>query len=183
VHDDLDALLSEKFLDSLDTNSKGNHLKKVEKPAWVLEENHTTHRAWHAISALKAEKEINIRTLGKVADSKTPKSIYEIKKTEVAEIVGLTAQSIFRASSFSSDVLDFFNVVNIELLKLHKKEQHKQILRNKKTGTRINKKEDLVNEVQVLRKKVRELECQNAKDTLDLALTKMPFDLRQRLKM
>ena len=183
MHDDLAGLMSEEFLDSLDAKGKDNPLKEVEKPVWVQEERHTTHRAWQAILALKAKKEISIRTFGKVADSKTLKSVYEIKKSEVAKIVGVSAQSIFRASSFSSNVLDFFNSENIELLKLHKKEQQKQKLRNKKTGLRVNKKENLVKEVQELRKKVRELECRQVKDTLDLALIQMPFDLRQKLRM
>jgi len=48
---------------------------------------------------------------------------------------------------------------------------------------RAKRKDDLVFEVQDLRNKVRELECRQAKDTIDIVLSKMPIDLRRRLRM
>lgn len=187
MYDDLDDLMSDDFLDGLDDKPDVNKLAKIETtkmPAWVNEDvAHTTYKSWCAIQKLKCDKQASIKALGKVADSKTPKSIYEIKKSEVAKLVGLSSQSIFRTSSFSSDILGFFEEENIVLLALHKQEQKKQKSRSKVTGVRANKKEDLVSEVQDLRNKVRELECRQVKDTLDLALMKMPFDLRQKLRM
>lgn len=187
MHDDLVELMSNEFLVGLDDESGVKEVSEIEvdqKPTWVSEnEAHTTFKVWGAILQLKQDKRERIKSLGKVADSKTPKSIYEMKKSEVAKLVDLSPQSIFRASSFSSDILSFFNDENIVLLALHEQEQKKQLSRSKVTGVRANKKEDLVNEVQYLRDKVRELECRQVKDTLDLVLTKMPFDLMQKLRM
>lgn len=187
MHDDFDELMSDEFLEGLDDESnvkEAAEIKAAQKPVWVSEdEAHTTFKTWGAILQLKRDKKVSIKALGKVADSKTPKSVYEIKKSEVAGLVGRSAQSIFRKSSFSKDVLTFFDYTNGKLLALHEKEQFKQKSRSKKTGVRVNKKEDLVKEVQDLREKVKDLECRQVKDTLDLVLTQMPFDLRQKLRM
>ena len=181
MHDDLDALMSEKFLDSLDAESKDDHLQEVEKPIWVQEDRHTTYRAWQAILALKAEKETSIFTFGKVATSKTPKSLYQIKKSEVSKMLGISAQSMFAASSFSAELFKFLDKVNASLLKLHTQEQKKQKKRYT-TGVRSKRKEEVVNEYQQLRYRVRELECRNVKETLDLLISQLPFDLAQQLK-
>lgn len=126
MNDDLDALISDEFLDSLDAEGKDEMQQEVDKPNWVKDENHTTYRAWQAMLALKAEKKTNILTLGKTATSKTPKRIYQIKKSEVANAVGISAQSMFSASSFSANLSKFFNKVNTSLLELHTQEQKKR---------------------------------------------------------
>ena len=74
---DLDELMSDKFLDSLNDEGAKNNVE--ERPDWVNDdESHTTYKSWHAILALKNEKEKNIKHYGKVADKKTPKYLYEI---------------------------------------------------------------------------------------------------------
>ncbi|MDU0114012.1 hypothetical protein RT723_13580 [Psychrosphaera aquimarina] len=182
--DDLDALMSDDFLDSLDVkNNDDKHHQQVDWPVWVKSESHTTYRVWKAILKLKVTKEFQIANFGKVADGKTPKSLYRIKKSEVALAVGVSAQSIFRSSMFSKYVLQFFDVANKELLERHQREQKKQKSRFTVTGVRTKRKDDLVFEVQELRNKVKELECRQVKDTLDVVLSKMPIDLRRKLRM
>lgn len=181
---ELDALISDDFLNSLDGTSKDDTLlQQVEQPDWVKGEGHTTYRAWKAILKLKATKKVQITSFGKVADGKTPKSLYRMKKSEVARMVGVSAQSIFRSSTFSKDVLQLFNRANKELLECYKREQKKQQSRLTATGVRTKRKHDLVFEVQHLRDRVRELECRQVKDTLDLVLSQMPIDLRRKLRM
>ncbi|GEA51152.1 hypothetical protein VIN01S_19560 [Vibrio inusitatus NBRC 102082] len=181
---ELDTLMSDDFLNSLDVKSKDDkHHQQVSQPSWIKNEDHTTHRVWKAILKLKVTKELQIANFGKVADGKTPKSLYRMKKSEVALAVGVSAQSIFRSSTFSKDVLQFFDMVNKELLERYQREQKKQKSRLIATGVRTKKKDDLVLEVQDLRNKVRELECRQVKDTLDLVLSKMPIDLRRKLRM
>jgi hypothetical protein len=155
----------------------------VAKLTMPLHTVHTTFKAWRAILDLQAIKEKSIKNYGKVADRKTPKSLYQIKKSDVAEIVAIKSQSLFRTSGFSDDIRDFFDDVNSELLELFEIEQNKQRLRRKRTGVRSKCKPDLVDDVQVLREKVEELERQTVKDTLDLMLQRMPLDLRRKMGM
>ncbi|MBM5108108.1 hypothetical protein HYN94_10850 [Vibrio parahaemolyticus] len=178
--EDLDDLVSDEFLDSLDEEENKSR-QEVSKPHWVKGGNHTTHKAWEAILTLKKEKESNILTFGKIATSKTLKSVYQIKKSDVANIVGITAQSIFSSSSFSSEITDFLNEINASLLEIHTQEQGKQKKRYT-TGMRSKKKEDVVSEYQQLRSRVRELECRNVEETLELLIRQLPFDLANRLK-
>jgi hypothetical protein len=185
-NDDLHALMTDEFLDGLgdSEDSKVTDSSDVTRPEWVSENiEHTTFKAWDVILKLKAQRELSIKSFGKVADNKTPKGIYQIKKSEVAGIVGISSQSIFRASKFSDDVRTFFGDVNDELLELHEKEQKKQQSRSKNSGVRVKRKAELVDDVQSLREKVEELEARTVKETLDLLLKEMPIDLRRKLKM
>lgn len=187
MHDDeLDELMNDVFLNSLenadseDISNKNKH----EKPDWVCdEETHTTYLAWKAILALQVDKEKGILAFGKIADKKTPKSLYQIKKSEVARTIGISAQSIFRTSTFSKYVLSYFEIANDHLLQYHDSEQSKQKSRRNNIGIRAKKKSELVDDVHALQKKNKELECRQVKDTLDILLSQMPIDLRRKLRM
>ncbi|MDO6444185.1 hypothetical protein Q4493_00205 [Colwellia sp. 1_MG-2023] len=180
---DLDELMSDEFLNSLEDPEHSKEPGKDAIPIWLSNDKaHTTRKAWEAILALKAEKEVSIKSLGKVADNKTAKSIYQIKKSEVSKVVGISAQSIFNASSFSRHLLRFFNDVNSDLLDTHKTEQKKQLSRIRKKGVRSKKKGELVEDVQDLRDRVRKLECFNVRETLNLLLSQLPLDLQRQLK-
>lgn len=180
---EIDELMSDEFLSSLEDTEHSKESAKVVIPAWVSNDKaHTTRKAWEAILVLKAEKEAGIKSLGKIADNKTAKSIYQIKKSEVSNIVGISAQSMFNASSFSKKLLQFFDSVNSDLLDTHQAEQKKQQSRLKKKGVSSKKKGELVENVQVLRDKVRELECRNVKETLELLLSQLPLDLQHQLR-
>lgn len=175
---DLDELMSNEFLDSLDDALDKS--EQNEQPSWVVNEpKHTTHKAYHAILDLKKEAEEAISSFGEVATNKTQK-FYQIKKSNVAKVVGRSAQSIFNASSFSKDIKAFFDDVNQELLEVHDLEQKRQ-LKRKKTGIRVNKKEVIVQSHQSLEKKYNELKARSVKETLDLAVAKMPLDLKAKM--
>lgn len=183
---ELDNLMSDDFLETLGDIEEVKNTKEsnIDCPTWVRDDTeHTTFKSWDAILKLKISKEHTIKALGRVADKKTLKGLYQIKKSEVAKQVGISSQSIFRTSKFSENILMFFDNVNDELLEVYEKEQRKQKLRNKNTGVRVKKKDDLVDDVQSLRARVKELESINVKDTLDLLLREMPIDLRRKLNM
>ncbi|MAD04292.1 MAG: hypothetical protein CMK65_11850 [Pseudoalteromonas sp.] len=183
MSNELDELMTDDFLSGLDSPSNNNE-GLFDKPPWVRgDTGHTTFKAWRAILDLQAIKEKSIKNYGKVADRKTPKSLYQIKKSEVADIVAIKSQSLFRTSGFSDDIRAFFDDVNSELLDLFEVEQNKQRLRRKRTGVRSKCKPELVDDVQVLREKVEELERRAVKDTLDLMLQRMPLDLRRKLSV
>ncbi|EHR1107753.1 hypothetical protein KS880_002294 [Vibrio parahaemolyticus] len=175
---ELDELMSDEFLESLDETSDKS--AQNEQPAWVVDDPaHTTHKAYHAILDLKKEAEDAISSFGEVATNKT-KKFYQIKKSNVAKVVGRSAQSIFNASSFSKDIEAFFDDVNQELLEMHELEQEKQLNR-KKTGIRVKKKEVIVQSHQYLEKKYNELKRRSTKETLDLAAASLPIDLKRKL--
>ena len=175
---DLDELMSDEFLDSLDdATTEPDH---NEQPAWVVDNpNHTTHKAYHAILDLKKQAEEAIANFGEVATNKT-KKFYQIKKSNVANVVGRSAQSIFNTSSFSQDKKAFFDDKNHPLKQMHELEQNKQ-LKRKKTGIRVKKKEVIVQSHQSLEKKYNELKRRSTKETLDLAAAGLPIDLKRAL--
>ncbi len=175
---ELDKLMSDEFLDSLvDASDKSD---QNEQPLWVVNKpEHTTYKAYHAILDLKKEAEKAISSFGEVATNKT-KKFYQIKKSKVADVVGRSPQSIFNASSFSKDIGAFFDDVNQELLKKHELAQSKQLKRKRK-GIRVNKKEVIVQSHQSLEKKYNELKARSVKETLDLAVAKIPLDLKAKM--
>ncbi|HIF9258719.1 TPA: hypothetical protein ACX6RA_001775 [Photobacterium damselae] len=173
---ELDEMMSDEFLDSLDDSQSPS----TEKPSWVVDEpEHTTYKAYHAILGLEAEAQEAIKSFGKVATTKT-KKFYQIKKSNVAKIVGRSAQSIFNTSSFSEEVGRYFDEVNKALLELHEIEQKKQV-QKKKTGIRVKKKEVIVLSYQELEKKYNNVVSRSTKETLDLAIKNMPIDLKVKL--
>lgn len=181
---DIDDLLSDEFLDSLDDGVTPEINKQSSSPKWVVDDaEHTTFKVWKTILLLQEEKEANIKQFGKIANNKTPKSLYKINKTDVASIVGPTPQSIFQMSKFSEQAFNLLKDTNKELYKLHTKEQVKQCKRRKSSGVRSKNKNELVDEIQELRNQFEELQKRSVKETLDLAVQNMPIDLRIKLGM
>ncbi|CAA0337102.1 conserved hypothetical protein [Alteromonas infernus] len=173
----LNELLTDDFLNSLDDNSEPEPSTKL---SWLVDdEEHTTYKAYQAIIVSKAQAEKMIRDFGRIETSKTPK-FYQLKKSNIAEKVGVSAQSIFNMSSFSTDISDFFDAANIELLTLHQAEQKKQ-QRRKKTGLRRKKKEMVVMSHQSLERKYNTLKALTTKAVLDLSIERMPSDLKAKL--
>jgi hypothetical protein len=176
---DLDELMDEKFLESLDDNAE---CEILEKPSWVIDDDsHTTYKSWQAILTLKEEKESRIKSYGKVANAKTSSSLFKISKSDVSKIVHVSAQSIFRTSKFSPLVLCFFDNINDTLLDVYKKEQIKQGKRQKNSGIRVNKKEVIVKCHQDIKKELNQLKAKTTKEVLDLTINKMPLDFRLKL--
>lgn len=174
---DLDELFTDDFLDSLDDDST---VEQSVSASWVVDDkDHTTYKAYHAILELKAQAETAIKNFGEVETKKTPK-FYQLKKSNIARKVGVSAQSIFNTSSFSPDIRDFFDNINDELLSLHQAEQKKQQQR-KNTGLRRKKKEAVVVSHQSLEKKYNALKALTTKEVLNLSIEKMPIDLKAKL--
>jgi hypothetical protein len=177
---DLDELMDDEFLYSLDNESTENNA--LERPTWVVyDENHTTYKSWQAILALKEEKEKLITNYGKVANKKTPNSLYEISKSKVSKRVKVSAQGIFRTSKFSPSVLGFFDDINDDLRKLHENEQLKQKKRQINTGIRSKKKGIIAKSHQCIEKELNQLKAKKTKEVLDLAINKIPLDYKLKL--
>jgi ABC-type sugar transport system ATPase subunit len=177
---DLDELMGNEFLDSLDDESA--EIDVPERQTWVVDdENHTTYKSWQAILALKVKKENLITNYGKVANKKTPKSLYEISKSEVSERVKISAQGIFRSSTFSPSILGFFDGTNDDLRKFHENEQLKQKKRQINMGIRSKKKEVIAKSHQCIEKELNQLKAKTTKEVLDLAINKIPLDYKLKL--
>ncbi|USD58781.1 hypothetical protein J4N45_14605 [Vibrio sp. SCSIO 43140] len=176
----LDELMSDDFLNSLECDSPISDVSSP--PNWVVPDiTHTTYRVWQSILALTETKKKNIQNYGKVASRKTPKALFEMTKAEVARDVNISAQSIFRASKFSASILDFFDETNAMLSDLHQKEQTRQVRRQINTGIRTKKKDAIVKIQQDMKVELRDLKAKTTKQVLDLAIDKMPLDLRLKL--
>lgn len=175
----LDDMLKNSFLDDLD-ESMENYDVRPSKPSWVSDdENKTTHKAWTVINTLKLSKQESI-ILNKKLSLKTAKSVYQIAKSEVSREVGITAQSIFRTSSFSCSILQYFDEVNAELHALFKKMLSTHNSR-KSMGVRNKKKEEVIKNYQTIVEELDLLKKKTVKDVLDLAVNKIPIDLRTKI--
>lgn len=184
---ELDDTLSDDFLDGLDDDStETEEVQEAErvKPDWVSsDEEHNSYKAWSAILELVIQKEDGIKAYKKIADKSTPVGLYQVKKSEVGKRVGAAPQNLFNGKQkFCKGLRTFFKVQNKDLYKLFEKEQ--AVLRNPQTttGLRAKKKALIVNEYQELREAVKLLRRKNAKEVIDLAISRMPLDLQDRLR-
>lgn len=185
MHDkELDNLLSDDFLDSLEDKDKSIDAVQPSVPEWVTDnEEDVSYRAWKAILELKSEKTQSINTYKKVVTNKTAVSVYQIKKSEVGKVVDKAPQNLFRGkAAFCSKLLDFFDEQNDLLLEFLKQEQEKLTNLQKVTGIRTMKKEQIVGEYQKLRDKVEFLRRKHVKESIDLVISRMPLDLQSKLR-
>ncbi|HCE2311129.1 hypothetical protein P7M42_14390 [Vibrio parahaemolyticus] len=185
MHDqdmNLDELLDDDFFDDLGEPVKSDATDDVEvKPDWVGNEDSTTYKAWLAINELKSQKIDAIKKCKKPSD-RTPKSVYQLSKSEVSKLVGISAQSIFRTSSFSESILIYFDEVNAELQK-HFDKKKARAINTQNTGVRAQKKEQLVKTYQQMETELDKLKKSTTKDLLDSVTRGLPLDLRRKLNL
>lgn len=181
---DLEQLYTDEFLDSLECDSETDEVVLL-NPDWLPgDKDHYIYRAWEAINTLFSEREATILAYNQIAGSKTPKSIYSIKKSDVGKVVDIKANNIFYGRDRDSDAKEgirkYFNAKNEVLLKLFEKKQASLLNPQSVTGIRIKKKEEIVDELQKLREENLALKRKHAKDSIDLAIKRLPLDLQQK---
>ena len=181
---DLDELLSDDFLKSLEATDGLATATEPEPPSWVTnDKEHDSYKAWAVILKLKNEKNRSIEAYKKRISNNTPASVYKIKKSEVAAAVGKAPQNLFRGKAdFCSRLVDFLDAQNKVLLTAFESEQEKLQHSKSATGLRAKKKKEIVGEYQVLRDIVTRLRRKHVKDTIDLAISRMPLDLQEKLR-
>lgn len=181
---ELDDLLSDKFLASLEPEDSSVK-DPLDVPDYLPnDENHTGYKAWKAIKHIRSIKEEMIKGYREIADSLTPKALYVIKKSEVGREIDRAAQNVFSGkASFCEPLSDFLDDENEALFTLFEKEQEMLKTESKQTGVRSKTKDKLVEEYQQMREELNALKHQNAKDMLDLAISRLPLDLQQKLKV
>ncbi|MBU2919147.1 hypothetical protein KO505_14465 [Psychrosphaera sp. F3M07] len=181
---ELDDLLSDDFLASLEPEDSSVK-DPLDVPDYLPnDENHTGYKAWKAIKYIKSIKEEMIKDYREVADSQTPKSLYQIYKSEVGREIERAPQNVFSGkASFCEPLSDFLDKKNKELLTLFDEEQALLKVERKQTGSRGKRKDQVVYEYQQMREELNALKHQKAKDMLDLAISRLPLDLQQKLKV
>lgn len=178
----LDDLLDDDFFNDLGEPEKSDTTDDVEvKPDWVGNEESTTYKAWLAINELKPHKIDSIKKCKKPSN-RTPKSVYQLSKSDVSKLVGISAQSIFRTSSFSESILIYFDQVNVELKKYFDKKKARAI-KTQNTGVRAQKKEQLVKTYQQMEAELDKLKKTTTKDLIDSVTRRLPLDLRRKLNL
>jgi len=183
-NNELDELLSDEFLSSLDEHSPADESDEI-VPDWVpLDESDTFHKSYKAILQLRSEKEHDIKNYKQIASNQTPKGLYTIHKTDVGRAVDRRQQNIFsnKKNALCVDISDFLEDINKELFILFKKEQALLNTKQKPTGIRVMHKEDLVKEYQQLREKYEALKCWNIQAVADEVISRLPLDLQQIFK-
>ena len=181
---ELDNLLSDDFLASLAPKDSSVNGQLTVPDYLPNDENHTGYKAWRAIKHIRGTKEEMIKSYKQVADSLTPKALYVIKKSEVGREIDKAPQNIFSGkASFCKPLSDFLDDENEELFALFEKAQEVLKTESRQTGVRSKTKDKIVNEYQQMRVELDALKHQKAKDMLDLAVSRLPLDLQQKLKV
>jgi hypothetical protein len=158
-----------------------------ERPDWVSEDN-ASFAAWEAINTIKKEKFAYI-SKHKTASKFRTKKAYQVQKSEVAEAIGATTQALFYASSYSEDLLKYLEGkedadgkraggINGELMK--RKEER---IAKPRTGIASLSRPEVNATATSAKKRIAELEAQNAAEQLALAIAKLPLNVRGKLKL
>tara|TARA_R110001583_G_scaffold66537_3_gene191139 strand:- start:218 stop:760 length:543 start_codon:yes stop_codon:yes gene_type:complete len=158
-----------------------------ELPEWVSADN-ASLAAYEAINSIKKEKFAYIsknKTATKFRVAKT----FQVQKSEVADKIGATTQALFYASSYSEGLLTFLegkvdaagkrtDGINGELMK-----RKNERIAKPRTGIASLSRPEVNATAQSAKKRIQELEAQNAADQLALAIEKLPLNVLRELKL
>jgi hypothetical protein len=158
-----------------------------ERPDWVSEDN-ASLAAWEAINSIKKEKFAYISKHKTATKFRTAK-YFQVQKSEVAEAIDATTQAVFYASSYSEELLEYLEGkedadgkrtggINGELMK--RKDDR---IAKPRTGLASKSKLEIYSSAQSANSRIKELEAQNVAEQLALAITKLPLNVRDKLKL
>jgi ribosomal protein L29 len=104
-----------------------------------------------------------------------PKGHWQLTKIEIASLVGYKVSSqVFVEKPFSKELCKHFDDTNDKLEKLKNK-------KFESTGFRNQNKEDIADDLSLLRKEYTKLEMSKTKDLLDKSLKVIPIEVLKRL--
>ncbi|WP_350544870.1 hypothetical protein [Pseudoalteromonas sp. 5-MNA-CIBAN-0065] len=161
--------------------------KTRELPSWVSEDN-ASLAAYDTINSIKKEKYAYINKHKTVSKFRTNKT-FQVQKSEVAKAIGATTQALFYTSSYSEELLTFLEGneeadgtrsggINSELMK--RKDER---IAKPRTGIASLSRPKVNANATAANKRIKDLEAQNAADQLALAITKLPLNVRVKLKL
>lgn len=168
--------MADDYLDTfLDVHSKAGDNETIDDlPSWV-DQNNASYSAYRVINELKAAKLRYIHGHSKKTDY-TKKSHYSISKAEVAKRIGKTAQSIFHASAYSSDLSSYFDKVNNNLLEAKNKK-----LERKPHGLQHLSKEELKSKTRNASEELTIIKQSNCEELYTRLLNDMTLDVKRTL--
>lgn len=144
------------------------------RPSWAID-GETSGEAYDAIVKFK---KVKFRYINGHSSAKyfKKKSSYLIFKSDVAEEIGKTAQSIFNSVSYSVGLSTYFNGVN-ELL-----EKKKELKLNKpKRGLQHLSKDKIKKKAQSQKNELVKIQKYNCEELYGRLLSNMPLDIKKML--
>ncbi|MFT6132547.1 MAG: hypothetical protein ACJAW2_001269 [Shewanella sp.] len=151
-------------------------------PEWVSA-NNASLAAYEAINTLEKEKFAYI-SKHKTATAFRIAKNFQVQKKEVADAIGATTQAIFYASSYSEKLIEYLQGNNSKggiNGKLMKRKDER--IAKPRTGLASKSKSEVYSTAQDAIKRIKELEAQNAAAQLELAIAKLPLNVRDKLKL
>lgn len=143
-------------------------------PAWVDKRN-SSYSAFEAIYILKQVKYRYIQGHTKKSDY-IKKSKFLISKAEVAKQICKTAQSIFRASSYSLELREYLDEVNESLIKAKDKK-----IERKAHGLQHLSKAELKTKTRSASEELKLIKQTNCENLYTKLLESIPLDVKRRL--
>ncbi len=146
-------------------------------PDWVIDTpDSLSMKVYNVLSDLHKERQIYIKGHSKkVHYGAGTKGHWQLTKIEVARLVGYEVSSqVFVEKPFSKELCKHFDDTNEKLDKLKNK-------KFENTGFRNQSKEDIADDLSLLREKYKKLEVTKTKDLLDKSLEVIPIEVLKKL--
>lgn len=150
--------------------------KKVEEKleSWISKKN-ASYSGYQAIKTLKVEK-LKYINKHKTKTAFRTDSSYQIKPVDVKNLTGISTNSLFVQNSYSGDLAGFLKDTNKELKAIKEKR-----IENAYSGVKSKPKPEIYKEYKSKKSKAKLLEEKNAKDQLELVLSRMLLSTKKIL--
>lgn len=165
------------YLDEfLDEDAQEEPTEQQVRQDWVSNSN-SSGAAYEAIQALYKQKLRYIRQHTKKTDFRK-KSTYEISKSEVARVLGVTPNSIFHSVNYAPKLTVELGDKNDKLLKSKESKLARLF-----TGEKAKTKDELIQKVRELKARDKLLSKTTTDEVLELTLQRLPLDVKRNLKL
>lgn len=164
------------------TSLLSQHLKGKKKtkkfPDWVSEDN-LSMKAVEKIEELKILRLHYINSHNKVSEYKIKKN-WQISAGEVARSIGAAKTTLISTSTYSKELKTFLDLANKSLDEAREKKLsvHKRTLQ---AGIKQKKKEELIDQVQMLRSELNKLRKENVEKQIQEIIKGLSLPVKKKL--
>jgi hypothetical protein len=158
-----------------DNNQKS---ESVQYPDWVSK-NNASYKAYVEVKRLQSERLQYIERHNKKSHFKYKKS-YHISIRRVADNIGVANTTLSQKSSYAEGFIDFLGIINTELERL-KNERLKVTANRKSRGAIAFNKNELVEEVKLLKMENKKLKDVNVEAQVVLIIDKLSLPIKNAL--
>lgn len=156
-----------------------NQAKEQEQlPDWVNPKN-ASFKAYKCINALKEERHTYIRRHCRPTHFKQKKS-YQISGAEVARTIEIAKPTLLKTSTYSAAVKCYLEQVNNELMQAMEARLRKTATL-KSRGPIAQRKDELVEQIQALKKENQSLKIANAEQQVEAIFNQLSLPVRKKL--